>query len=224
MIGTVSYKPGFSLVSLLSCTVKDGTLPFDPQRIAEDILEGVQNHPLDYPSQPGEFHKRKKFSTPQWLIFDAHAVSEAPKRKRRSDLRRRSAEDAIEWLISPSHVHPEKTRIEVYLEKRTDHRDSIKHKENSYKEALEKSKRDPGNVSAGDQQAAYNRWVAENHKRLNGAVQAAHMDWLTTGNKTDAEYHLGIIDLDLDKAIKKVLESQVNFFFASLVDDLTYRT
>lgn len=36
---------------------KDGTLPFDPQRIAEGILEGVQNPPVNYPSQRGEFRK-----------------------------------------------------------------------------------------------------------------------------------------------------------------------
>lgn len=38
------------------------------------------------------------------------------------------------------------------------------------------------------------------------------MDWVTTANKTDVEYHLAIIDLDLDKAIKKVLESQAREF------------
>ena len=35
------------------------------------------------------------------------------------------------------------------------------------------------------------------------------MDWVTTANKADVEYHLSIIDLDLDRAVKKVLESQV---------------
>jgi len=131
-------------------------------------------------------------------------------------LKRKSVEETIEWLNSPSHTHPDKTRIELYLEKRTAHGKSIKHRDDSYKQALETTKRDPGNESAEDQQAAYKRWVAENHKRLNAAVQAAHMDWVTTANKADVEYHLSIIDLDLDKSVKKVLESQVNSFFASL--------
>ncbi|KAF9652393.1 hypothetical protein BDM02DRAFT_3183779 [Thelephora ganbajun] len=161
----------------------DGTLPFDPQRIAEEILEGVQNPPSDDTPQP-----------------------EVPKKK--SDLKRKTTEEAIEWLKSPSHTCPDKTRIEVYLEKRAAYENSIKHKEDTYKRALETSKRDPRNRSAEDQRASYDRWVAENHKRLNGAVQAAHMDWVTTASKVDVEYHLGIIDLDLDKAVKKVLESR----------------
>lgn len=144
----------------------------------------------------------------QTLISDVFAVPEPPKR-RRSEIKRRSLEEAIEWLNSASQIYPDKTRIELYLEKRTAHGNSVKHKNNSYKEALETSKRDPRNESVGDQQAAYNRWVAGNCKRLNGAVQAAHMEWVTTANKMDVEYHLSIIDLDLDKAIKKVLESQV---------------
>jgi hypothetical protein len=136
-------------------------------------------------------------------------VSEAPKKKKRSDLRRKSVEEAIEWLNSPSPLLPDKTKIELYLEKRTAHRNATKHKDHSYKEALEAAELDPRNESVEDQQAAYNRWVAENHRRLNGAVQAAHMDWVTTANKTDVEYHLSIIDLDLDKAVKNVLECQV---------------
>lgn len=148
-----------------------------------------------------------------------HAMSEDP-RKKRSDSKRKPVEEAIEWLNSPSHVHPDTTRIELYLEKRAAHRKSLKHKEDSYKQALEMTKRDPRNMSADDQQAAYNRWVAGNYKRLNGVVQAAHMDWVTTANKTDVEYHLGIIDLDLDKAVKKVLESQVNSFFASFAKNI----
>ena len=133
-------------------------------------------------------------------------------------MRGKSVDDAIEWLNSPSHVHPEKTRIGLYLEKRTAHQKSIKHKADSFKQALETAKRDPRNESVEDQQAAYDRWVAENHKRLNATVQTAHMDWATTANKTDVEYHLSIIDLDLDKAVKKVLESQVSPFFASFAN------
>jgi len=129
----------------------------------------------------------------------------------------KSVEEAIEWLKFPSRVHPEKTRIELYLEKRTAHGKSVKHKDDSFKRALETTKHDPRNESVEDQQAAYNRWVADNRKRLNAAVQAAHMDWVTTANKTDVEYHLGIVDLDLDKAVKKVLESKVCSFFASFV-------
>lgn len=77
------------------------------------------------------------------------------------------------------------------------------------------SKRDPRNETASDQRASYDRWVAENHRRLNAAVQAAHMDWVTTANKTDVEYHLSLIDVDVNKAIKRVLGSQVKSFFAS---------
>jgi len=134
-------------------------------------------------------------------------------------LKKKSVQEAIEWLNSPSRVRPDKTKVELYLEKRTVHGDSIKHKDDSYEQALETSKRDPRNESVQDQQAAYSRWVAENHKRLNGAIQAAHMDWITTANKTDVEYHLSIVDLDLDKAVKKVLESQVNSFFASFASN-----
>jgi len=162
----------------------DGTLPFDPQKIAEGILDDVLNPPSRRPSQP-----------------------EAPKR-RKSEIQSKSEAEAIEWLRSPSYTRPDKTRIELYLEKRTAHGKAIERKESSYDEALKMSKRDPRNESVQDQQAAYNRWVAENQKRLNAAVQAAHMDWVTTANKTDVEYHLGIVDLDLDKAIKKVLETQ----------------
>lgn len=139
-------------------------------------------------------------------------------------MRRKSVEETIEWLNSPSHSHRDKTRVEVYLEKRIAHRDAIKRNDHSYKQALETSKLDPRNKSVEDQEAAYNRWVAENHKRLNGAVQAAHMDWVTTANKTEVEYHLSIIDLDVDKAVKKVLETQAgDSFFASFASD-TYRT
>ena len=194
---------------------KDGTLPFDPQRIAEDILEAVQNPPLDYPSKPGEFRKTLSYA-PQSLISDTRGAPEAPKKRKRSDLRRKSVEDAIEWLNSPPHIHPDKTRIELYLEKRTAYGKSIKHKDDSYKQALETSKRDPRNESVEDRQAAYDRWVAGNHKRLNAAVQATHMDWVTTANKADVEYHLGIVDLDLDKAVKKVLESQVKYLLRIL--------
>ena len=146
---------------------------------------------------------------PRRPVPDVHAVSEAPKRKKKSDSKRKSVEEAIHWLNSPSHSHRDKTRIGLYLEKRAVHGNAVKYKDHSYEQALENTKRDPRNESAEDQQSAYHRWVAENHKRLNGTVQAAHMDWVTTANKTDVEYHLNIVDLDLDKAIKKVLESQV---------------
>jgi hypothetical protein len=175
---------------------------------------------LDNPPQPGEF---QIFSTSQRLISDVHTVSDAPKKRKKPDLRKKSVEEAIEWLNSPSQLHPEKTRIELYLEKRTAHKKASEHKDQSYKQALETSKLDPRNESVEDQQAAYNRWVAENYKRLNGAVQAAHMDWVTTANKTDVEYHLGIIDLDLDKAVKKVLESQVIPSSRPLQTTLVYR-
>ena len=190
------------------CVVKDGTLPFDPQKIAEDILEGVQHSYVYDPSQPGEFRKTF-FSAPQTFAFDARTVLEAPRKKKRSDMRGRSVEETIKWLNSPSQVHPDKTKIELYLEKRTAHKNALKHKDHSYKQASETTKRDPRNESVEDQQAAYNRWVAENCKRLNGAVQAAHMDWVTTASKTDVEFHLSIVDLDLDKAVRKVLEGQV---------------
>ena len=188
--------------------VKDGCLPFDPQKIAEDILEGVQNPPVYNPSWPGEFRK-PFFSMQKGSGPNVHAVPEAPKRRKQSDSKRKSVEEAIEWLNSPSRIHSDKTEIELYLEKRTAHGNAVKHKDHSYRQALEATKHDPRNESSEDRQAAYHRWVAENHKRLNGAVQAAHMDWVTTANKTDVECHLSIIDLDLDKAIKKVLESQV---------------
>lgn len=49
MMGTVSYKSAFSFgLPLNFCAVKDGTLPFDPQKIAEDILEEVQNTHVGY--------------------------------------------------------------------------------------------------------------------------------------------------------------------------------
>ena len=176
---------------------------------------------MDYPSKPGESRKTL-FYAPQSLVSDTRGAPEAPKKRKRSDLRRKSVEDAIEWLNSPPHIHPDKTRIELYLEKRTAYGKSVKHKDDSYKQALETSKRDPRNESVEDRQAAYDRWVAGNHKRLNAAVQATHMDWVTTANKADVEYHLGIVDLDLDKAVKKVLESQVKFLLRVLCKQHLY--
>lgn len=130
-------------------------------------------------------------------------------------MNRRTVEEAIEWLSSPSRLHPDKTRINLYLEKQTAHEESVKRKADAYKEALEKSKRDPRNKSIQDQEASYHSWVAENYKRFNAAIQTAHMDWVTTAKKADVEYHLGLVDVDLNKAIKKVLETQVSPFFAS---------
>jgi hypothetical protein len=61
--------------------MKDGTLPFDPQRIAEGILEGVQNSSFGRPSQPGQFRKKIALSTLQRLVSDARATSGAPKNR-----------------------------------------------------------------------------------------------------------------------------------------------
>ncbi|KAF9788581.1 hypothetical protein BJ322DRAFT_648635 [Thelephora terrestris] len=184
MIGTVSYKSGFSFSLPLSlCAAKDGTLPFDPQKIAEGILEEVQN---------------------------THAVHAPDAPRKREPVSREKVEEAIKWLNSRSRLNPEKTRLNLYLEKQAAHQKSSKRKEDSYKEALEMSKRDPRNKTANDQRASYDRWIAENHRRLTAAIQAAHMDWVTTANKTDVEYHLGLIDLDLNKAITKVLETQAH--------------
>lgn len=138
-------------------------------------------------------------------------------------MKRKTVEEAIKWLNSPS-LHRDKTRINLYLEKRTAHEESIKHKEDLFKKALEMSKADPRNESPQDQEASYHHWVAENHKRLHAAIQTAYMDWVTTANKTDVEYYLGHVDPDLNKAIKKVLESQVNSFFASFPTMITYCT
>ena len=142
-----------------------------------------------------------------------------PPKEKRSEVEKERVEEAIKWLNSRSPLRPDKTKIDLYLEKRTAHEESIKRKEKSFKDALEAGKRDPRNKSVEDEQASYHRWVAENHRRLNAAVQAAHMDWVTTANKTGVEYHLGFVDFDLNKAIKKVLESQVKFFFASCLDN-----
>ena len=134
-------------------------------------------------------------------------------------MKRKTVEEAIEWLNSGSRLHPDKTRINLYLEKQTAHEESVKRKADAYKEALEMCKRDPMNESIQDQEAAYHNWVAKNYKRFNAAIQTAHMDWVTTANKTDVEYHLGLVDFDLNKAIKKVLETQVSPFFASYADN-----
>lgn len=152
-------------------------------------------------------------------------MPDVPKEKK-SEVKKERVEEATKWLNSCSRLYPDRTRIDLYLEKRTAYNDSIKHKEDSYKEALEASKRDPMNESAEDQEASYHSWVAENHKRFNATIQAAHMDWVTTASKTDVEYHLGLVDFDFNKAIKKVLESQAGSFFASRPDNayLSYFT
>lgn len=215
MIGTVSYRPGSPLVSPLSRVSSRTAL----SPLTRKELRRVSWRASKIPLLVQVSFVKLLCYEPQGLISDTRAMSGAPKNRRRSDLRRKSVEEAIGWLNSPSRAHPDKTRIELYLEKRTAHGKSIKHKDDSYKQALETTKHDPRNESPGDQQAAYNRWVAGNNKRLSAAVQAAHMDWVTTANKTDVEYHLCIIDLDLDKAVKKVLESRVNTFFASFANN-----
>lgn len=210
MIGTVSYKPGFPLGSPLSCVSKRTALCPLTRKGSRNVFWRA-SRTLLWTATHNQVNSVKLSYASQRLISDIRAGSGAPK-KQKSELRRKSVEEAVEWLNSPSRTHPDTTRIELYLEKRAAHGKSIKHKEDSFKQALETCRRDPRNESADHQHAAYNRWVAENHKRLNAAVQAAHMDWVTTASKTDVEYHLAIIDLDLDKAIKKVLESQASEF------------
>ena len=187
-------------------------MPFDPQKIAEDILERVQNPPAVHPWHPGEFIKLLHVTKSH---FGPRAVLDAPKVKK-PEVERKTVGDAIEWLNSRTRLHPEVTRIDLYLEKQTAHEKAVKHKEGLQKEALETSKLDPRNKSVQDQQASYYKWVAENNRGLNAAVQTTHMDWVTTANKAEVEYHLALVDLDLNKAIKKVLESQVNFLLRLL--------
>ena len=209
MIGTVSYKPGFpsrftaemrARRTVLYHLTRKGLRKVS-WRAFSILLWAILHSQVSFVTL---FSPRHKGS----LLMHA-PLSGVSGRRRRSDLKRKSVGEAIEWLNSPSNAHPDKAKIELYLEKRTAHGNSFKHKDHSYKQALDTSKRDPRNGSVEEQRAAYDTWVAENYKRLNGAVQAAHMDWVTTANKADVEYHLSIVDLDLDRAVKKVLESQV---------------
>jgi len=114
---------------------------------------------------------------------------------------------AMKWLTAPAGPNTDKTRIDLYRDKQTKYTDAFERKVKAYDDALDRAMKDPANTTVALQRAAYDKWVAENHKTYKNHVQAAYMDWVTLGKKEEVEYYFAIVDND--SALSRVEASKV---------------
>ncbi|KAF9642626.1 hypothetical protein BDM02DRAFT_3124358 [Thelephora ganbajun] len=103
---------------------------------------------------------------------------------------------AMEWLLYKDPDHPKQSRIDIYKEKQTEYTDAFERKTKAFNEALERVVADPRYPTLKAQREAYDRWVQVNQKTYNNHIQAAYMDWVTTGKKEEVEYYFAVVDND----------------------------
>ncbi|KAF9647947.1 hypothetical protein BDM02DRAFT_3187569 [Thelephora ganbajun] len=103
---------------------------------------------------------------------------------------------AMEWLLAKDPDHPKQSRIDLYKEKQTEYTDAFERKIRAFNDALERVMADPRHPTLKEQREAYDTWVQENQKTYNNHIQAAYMDWVTTGKKEEVEYYFAIVDND----------------------------
>lgn len=119
----------------------------------------------------------------------------------------RRYKSAMDWLTAPPSSGTTQTRIDIYRDKQNSYTDAFERKVKAFDDALDRAMKDPANNTVALQRAAYDKWVAENHKTYNNNVQAAYMDWVTLGKKEEVEYYFAIVDND--SAMARVEASKV---------------
>jgi len=99
------------------------------------------------------------------------------------------------------------THIDVYRVKQERYTEAFERKTRAFNDALKQAMENPLNDTNEKQRAQYDTWVSENQKTYNNYVQAAYMDWVTTGRKEEVEYYFAIVDND--SAMARVEASKV---------------
>jgi len=115
---------------------------------------------------------------------------------------------AMDWLLEKDPEHPSQTHIDLYKEKQSEYTDAFERKIKAFNDALDRITQDPRFPTTKDQREAYDRWVQENQKTYNNHVQAAYMDWVTTGKKEEVEYYFAVVDNE--SAMSRVEASKVS--------------
>jgi hypothetical protein len=101
----------------------------------------------------------------------------------------------MEWLTEEAPDRKDQTRVDLYREKGDKYADAVERAAKAYDGALERIQKDPKyKDSTGSIRDQYSKWVNENHKKLNNMIQAAWMDWVTTGKKDQVESKFAIVD------------------------------
>ncbi|KAF9646801.1 hypothetical protein BDM02DRAFT_2887822 [Thelephora ganbajun] len=108
----------------------------------------------------------------------------------------RRYQSAMTWLLERDPNDKIKSRIDLYREKQEKYTAAFERKTKAFNDALKRSVEDPHNDTLEKQRAEYDVWVSENQKTYNNYVQAAYMDWVTTGKKEEVEYYFAIVDND----------------------------
>ena len=114
---------------------------------------------------------------------------------------------AMEWLLEKDPEHPNQSHIDLYKEKQANYTDAFERKIKAFDDALDRITHDYRFPTLKDQREAYERWVQENQKTYNNHIQAAYMDWVTTGKKEEVEYYFAVVDNE--SAMSRVEASKV---------------
>ena len=121
----------------------------------------------------------------------------------------------MKWLLEMDPNEKTKSRIDVYKKKQEEYTEAFERKTKAFNDALKRSMDNPINDTIEKQRAEYDVWVSENQKTYNNFVQAAYMDWVTTGRKEEVEYYFAIVDND--SAMSRVEASKVRTSYSYLV-------
>jgi len=119
---------------------------------------------------------------------------------------------AMEWLLEKDPEHPSLSHIDLYKEKQTEYTEAFERKIKAFNDALDRITQDTRFPTIKDQREAYDRWVQENQKTYNNHVQAAYMDWVTTGKKEEVEYYFAVVDNE--SAMSRVEASKVSVWLS----------
>jgi hypothetical protein len=115
--------------------------------------------------------------------------------------------EAMEWLISEDPKRPGKSRIQLYKEKQDDYTRALQRRITDFAQALELIKQDPKNATVEQQAEAYDQWLQTHRLAYDNLAEAAYMEWVTIGQKSDVEHYFSIVDTK--SAMARVENSKV---------------
>jgi hypothetical protein len=113
----------------------------------------------------------------------------------------------MNWLTGRDPNDCGRTRVEIYREKQEKYTQAFEHKVKAFAAALKRAVDENPTITVKEQRQIYDDWVSQNYKTYNNLVQAAYIDWVTTGRKEELEYYFSIVDND--SAMSRVEASKV---------------
>ncbi|KJA15883.1 hypothetical protein HYPSUDRAFT_47938, partial [Hypholoma sublateritium FD-334 SS-4] len=104
---------------------------------------------------------------------------------------------AMEFLSAPAREMDSKSNVEVYTEHQAKYTAAVAKKDEAYRHALERARREERDHPELSQKM-YSDWVKENAPFWRSHIQEAYINWIKMGKKEEVEYWFATIGQDSD--------------------------